>query len=542
MRENSEYFDTRESVSMVFNPIIYNNLAKTHQIMLHFFKSKVFWAFIFTPLLSAYFIFFSNLVPENPLIARTLGVAILMAVWWISEAVPLAVTAIIPVAAFPLLGIMNGKDVSSTYFNHIIFLFIGGFLMALAMEKWKLHKRIALKILLLIGGGPARILFGFMFATAFLSMWISNTATAMMMVPIVLSVLLKLEEKLNERDAKNYSLALLLGVAYSASIGGIATLVGSPPNLSFARIFTIIFPEAPEITFFDWLTFALPLSISLFILVFGWLYLLFRPREKGIKFSDEIFKQEYKALGKASFEEKAVFILFILLALLWVTRSGISIGSFDIKGWDHFFPNRSYINDGTVAIFIALILFIIPSKNRKGEKLLDQKIISKLPWHIVLLFGGGFALAGGLAQSGLSLWIGEQVEFLGQYHPLLILFGVALIMSFLTELTSNTATTEMFLPILAGIAVSIKVNPLLLMLPATFAASLAFMLPVATPPNAIVFGTNRINVMQMVKAGFLLNILAVILLSLFVFYYGRIIFDIDINQIPDWALEMGGSK
>lgn len=504
--------------------------------MLQFFRRKLFWAFVLTPSLSIYFIFFSNIAPENPLIAKTLGIAILMAAWWITEAVPLAVTALIPVAAFPILGIMNGKEVSSTYFNHIIFLFIGGFLMALAMEKWKLHKRIALKILLIIGGGPARILFGFMFATAFLSMWISNTATAMMMVPIVLSVLLKLEEKLNEKDAANYSLALLLGVAYSASIGGIATLVGSPPNLSFARIFTIIFPQAPEISFADWFIFAIPLTLTLFILVFAWLYILFRPRQKGIKFSDEIFKQEYKELGKASFEEKVIFLLFSSLALLWISRSGFSLGSFQLKGWDVFFPNRSYINDGTVAIFMALILFIIPSKKNKGEKILDQHIISKLPWHIVLLFGGGFALAGGFTQSGLSLWIGEQVQWLGQFHPLLVIFGVAFVMSLLTELTSNTATTEMFLPILAGIAVSIEVNPLLLMLPATFAASLAFMLPVATPPNAIVFGTNRIQVLQMVKAGFVLNILAVILLSLFVYYYGRIIFDIDINLMPSWAL------
>ncbi len=505
--------------------------------MLTFMKSKVFWTLIITPLISAYLIFYSNLVPDNPLISKTLGIAFLMAVWWISEAVPLAVTALIPVAAFPLLGIMNGKDVSTTYFNHIIFLFIGGFLMALAMEKWQLHKRIALKILLIIGGGPARILFGFMFATAFLSMWISNTATAMMMVPIVLSVLLKLEEKLNKKDAANYSLALLLGVAYSASIGGIATLVGSPPNLSFARIFTIIFPNAPEISFLDWFIFAIPLSISLFILVYAWLYLLFRPRQKGIKFTNEIFKNEYKALGKASFEEKTIFVLFALLAFLWMSRSGISLGSFTLKGWGYLFPNQSYINDGTVAIFISLLLFIIPSKIKKGEKLLDQKIISKLPWHIVLLFGGGFALAAGFTHSGLSLWFGEQVEWLGQYHPLLILFGVALIMSFLTELTSNTATTEMFLPILAGIAISINVNPLLLMLPATFAASLAFMLPVATPPNAIVFGTNRINVMQMAKTGFILNILAVILLSLFVYFYGQIIFNIDINLMPDWAIK-----
>lgn len=504
--------------------------------MLKFIRSKIFWAFIFTPALSLYFIFFSNLALENPLISKTLGIAILMAVWWITEVIPLAITALIPIAAFPILGIMNGKEVSSTYINHIIFLFIGGFLMALAMEKWNLHKRIALKILLVIGGGPARILFGFMFATAFLSMWISNTATAMMMVPIVLSVLLKLEEKLNKKDAANYSLALLLGVAYSASIGGIATLVGSPPNLSFVRIFSIIFPEAPEISFSEWFVFALPLSLALFILVFIWLYLLFRPRQRGITFSNEIFRKEYQALGKASFEEKTILLLFILLAFLWISRSGISIGTTNLMGWDRLFPNKSYLNDGTVAIFVSLFLFIIPAKNKKGEKLLDQHIIPKLPWHIVLLFGGGFALAAGFTHSGLSLWIGEQVKWLNQFHPLLIIFGIALTMSLLTELTSNTATTEMFLPILAGIAISIKINPLLLMLPATFAASLAFMLPVATPPNAIVFGTNRIQVMQMAKAGFVLNLLAVVLLSLFVYYYGKVIFPIEIDQFPNWAL------
>jgi sodium-dependent dicarboxylate transporter 2/3/5 len=510
--------------------------------MLSFIKNKNFWALVFTPLLSLYIIFFSNISPDNPLIQRTLAVAILMAVWWVTETVPLAVTALIPVAVFPLLGIMNGKAVSSTYFNHIIFLFIGGFLMALAMEKWNLHKRIALKILILIGGGPARVLFGFMLATAFLSMWISNTATAMMMVPIVLSVLLKLEENLNEQDIKNYSVALLLGVAYSASIGGMATLVGSPPNPMFVQTLAIIFPQAPEISFSDWMLFAVPLSASLFVLVFLWLYFLYHPRQRNMKFPVSMFKQEYSALGKASFEQKIILILFTTLAFLWISRSGLSFGKTIIPGWASLFPNKTYINDGTVAIFMALILFLIPSKSKKGEKLLDQFIIPKLPWHIVLLFGGGFALAAGFTNSGLSLWIGEELKWLGQFSPFFILFGVALVMSFLTELTSNTASTEMFLPILAGIAVSIHINPLLLMLPATFAASLAFMLPVATPPNAIVFGTNRLSIKQMAKTGFVLNILAVILVSLFIYYYGQRIFHIDVNQMPDWALHMAKSK
>ncbi|HAG14992.1 MAG TPA: sodium:dicarboxylate symporter [Bacteroidales bacterium] len=504
--------------------------------MVSFLKKKAFWAFVITPLFSSYFLFFSNLSPDNPLIAKTLGIALLMAVWWISEAVPLAITALIPVAFFPLLGIMNGKDVSSTYFNHVIFLFIGGFLLALAMEKWNLHKRIALKILLWIGGSPARILFGFMLATAFLSMWISNTATAMMMVPIALSLLIKLEESLSKADAKNYSVALLLGVAYSASIGGMATLVGSPPNLSFARIFSIIFPEAPEIGFSDWLLFAFPLSLSLFLFTFGWLFFLYRPKEQKSTFSRDIFKNEYLALGKASFEEKSIFVLFTSMAFLWISRTGFVFGAFEIKGWESLFPYPEYINDGTVAIFISLFLFILPSKSKKGERILDQHIISKLPWSIVLLFGGGFALASGFTNSGLSLWIGEQVHWLHNFHPIVILFTVTLIVSFLTEMTSNTATTEMMLPILAGIAISIEINPLILMLPATFAASLAFMLPVATPPNAIIFGTNRIRVGQMVKTGFVLNFFAVILVTLFVYFYGKYMFDIDLNVFPEWAI------
>ncbi|MFH0999759.1 MAG: SLC13 family permease [Bacteroidota bacterium] len=505
-------------------------------MMLHHLINKNFWAFIIAPILSGYFIFYSDLAPENPLIERTLGVAILMAVWWITESVPLAVTALLPVAVFPLLGIMNGKDVSTTYFNHIIFLFIGGFLFALAMEKWNLHKRIALKILLTVGSSPAKILLGFMLATAFLSMWISNTATAMMMVPIVLSVLKKLDEQLNGKDSENYSVALLLGVAYSASIGGMATLVGSPPNLSFARIFTIIFPSAPEIGFSGWLIFAFPMSVILLIIIFAWLYFLYRPKDKTLIFKRQLLKEEYNALGKSSFEENIILIMFILLAIFWISRSSISFGNFDLIGWGHFFPNHDYINDGTVAIFMAMLLFIIPSKSKSNERLLNQDIIPKLPWHIVLLFGGGFALASGFTQSGLSLWIGNQLLWLSQFHPFLILFAVAGLMSFLTELTSNTATTEMFLPVLAGIAVSININPLLLMLPATFAASLAFMLPVATPPNAIVFGSNKLKVIQMVKTGFVLNIFAVIILSLFVYFFGRIVFDIDINQMPDWAV------
>ena len=479
---------------------------------------------------------FANLEPDKPKITSTLAIAILMAVWWVSEAIPIGITALIPVVLFPALGVLNGKAISSAYFNHVIFLFIGGFLMALAMEKHNLHKRIALKILTITGSSYGRILFGFMLATAFLSMWMSNTATAMMMVPIAMSVIAKFEENANSSQKKNYSYGFLFGIAYSASVGGIATLIGTPPNLSFARIFNIIFTNGPEITFSQWFIFALPITIVMFCCAWLLLYYKYRPRKKEPE-STNIFKQQFKKLGKMRFEEKVVLIAFIVLALLWIFRSDIEVNNFSLPGWSNLFSQPQYLNDGTVAIAISLLLFMVPSKSNKGENILEGRIILRLPWQIVLLFGGGFALAQGFADSGLALWLGERMTFISMLHPLLIILLIALFMSFLTELTSNTATTEMLLPVLAGIAVSININPLLLMIPATLAASLAFMLPVATPPNAIVFGTNQLKIAEMMKTGFFLNILGVIVISFIMYFWGQLVFDIDLAIFPDWAVK-----
>ncbi|MEA3446538.1 MAG: DASS family sodium-coupled anion symporter, partial [Bacteroidota bacterium] len=415
------------------------------------------------------------------------------------------------------------------------FLFIGGFLMALAMQRWNLHKRIALAILLAIGISPGRILFGFMLATAFLSMWMSNTATAMMMVPIALSVILKLEESLQKKEVSKYSIGLLLGIAYSASVGGIATLVGTPPNLSFARIINIIFPAAPEISFSSWLIFALPVSILVFIITWLLLYFVYKPKKAWETFNRSTIKDEYRKLGKMSLEEKIILTLFVLLAFLWIFRSGFGFNDFRIPGWAGLFNTPSYINDGTVAIAIASILFIIPSKSVKNERLMDWDTAAKIPWHIVLLFGGGFALAKAFVESGLSLWFGEQLAAFATVSPQVLTLGIVGSMSILTELTSNTATTEMILPVLAGLSVSIKINPLLLMIPATLAASLAFMLPVATPPNAIVFGTGHLRIMDMVKTGFILNVISVVLATIIMYYWGSIVFDIDVNEFPAWA-------
>jgi sodium-dependent dicarboxylate transporter 2/3/5 len=488
------------------------------------------------PVLFVYFAFFSGIAPETPQIAYTLAISSLMAIWWITEIIPLSATALLPVVLFPLFGIMDGKSVSSTYFNHVIFLFLGGFIVALAMQRWNLHKRIALKILMVTGTSPARILFGFMFATAFLSMWISNTATAMLMVPILLSIVNNLADFVPKKELQRYTVGLLLGVAYSASIGGIATLVGTPPNLSFSRIFQITFPMAPEISFSSWFIFALPVSIIFFLILWGYLYYIFKPKSSWKNSLKNVsFSTEYHKLGKASFEEKTVFVIFLTLAILWLSRSGINIGSVNIPGWSQLFDNPKFLNDGTVATGMAILLFLIPSRKEKGKRLMDWETASQLPWNIVLLFGGGFALATGFKDSGLSLWFGEHLASLGGLHPLLIIVIISFSITFLTELTSNTATVEMLLPVLAGLSVSLKMNPLLFMLPATISASMAFMLPVATPPNAIVFGANKISIVQMAKTGFVLNIIGLVVISLLTYYWGTYVFDIDINSFPDWA-------
>src|SRR5210317_624868 len=486
-------------------------------------------ALIIAPLLSLSLILFGDLAPENPNVTYTAAIALLMAIWWVTEAIPLAATALLPVALFPLFGVVDGETISSMYFNHLIFLFLGGFMMALAMERWNLHKRIAIRILIFFGVSPGRILMGFMFATAFLSMWMSNTATTMMMVPIALSIIYKLEEIVGKKELGTYSIGLLLGIAYSASIGGIATLVGTPPNLSFARIANIIFPAMPEISFADWLIFAIWISALVFIAAWLLLYIMYKPKHPWDGVNRKEFKKEYQLLGKAKPEEKIIFALFILMALLWVFRAGFHIGFVNIPGWSDLFDNPAYINDGTVAIVIAIILFIIPSKTNKGERLMDWETANRLPWHIVILFGGGFALARAFVDSGLSIWFGEQLSGLAGTHPMVLTSAIVAMMSFLTELTSNIASTEMILPILAGMAVSIQINPLLLMIPATLAASLAFMLPVATPPNAIVFGTGRLKIESMVKTGFLLNIVAIIITTLVTYFWGTLVFKIDVG-------------
>jgi len=494
-------------------------------------KSIALWA---GPMVSLGIIFLYHPDILHPEIGYTLAIAAWMAIWWISEAVPLAITSLLPVALFPLLGVMDGQTVSSAYFNYVIFLFIGGFLIALAMQRWNLHKRIALTILSITGTGKSRLLLGFMLATALLSMWMSNTATAMMVVPILLSVLLEIEPEPSKK--KSFSTGMLLGVAYSASIGGIMTLVGTPPNLSFLRIYQVMFPQAPAITFLQWMLFAVPVGILLMVAAYTLLYLKYARGSKTKSVKDLPIRQMKKDLGPMSHEEKIVLISFLLMAILWITRSDIEIGTTVIKGWASLFGKPAFINDGTVAIALALPLFMMPSKSTPGTRVLDWETASHLPWDIVLLFGGGFALANGFRDSGLSLWMGSQLQGLSVLSPILIILIICLLVTFLTELTSNTAITEMILPVLAGMSIATHIHPLFLMVPATLSASLAFMLPAGTPPNAIVFGTKRVTIMEMAKTGFLLNLIGAVIITVVFYFIGSIVFKINPGEFPDWAL------
>lgn len=473
------------------------------------------------PLFALLVILLVDLDPENPSITYAAAIAVWMVIWWLTEAVPLAITAILPVVTFPFLKIMTGREVAGLYFNNVIFLFLGGFMVALAMERWQLHRRLALTIIAGLGSSPRRLMLGFMVATAFLSMWISNTATTMMMVPIALGALTRLEA--SNSTSPRLSIALLLGIAYAASIGGIATLIGTPPNLAFARIYAITFPEAPEISFTGWFTFAFP--ISLVFLTLAWLGLSAWADRSG---SDSIidrrlFADELARLGPMSREERLVLAHFVVLALLWLTRGDVNLGSITIHGWGSLLGLSDYVDDGTVAVAVATLLFFFHSDRSPSGRLMDWDAAKALPWRIVLLFGGGFALARGFMESGLSQWVGDHLAGLAQFPPLVIVITLCLTVTFLTELTSNTATAELLLPILAAVAVSIGIHPLMLMVPATISASCAFMMPVATPPNAIIFGTERLTIPQMAKAGVFLNFIGVILITAALFLLGGVL-------------------
>lgn len=480
------------------------------------------------PLVALAILLLADLDPARPAVTATAAVAAWMALWWITEAIPLAATALLPVVLFPLLGIQSGRDVAPTYFNHIIFLFLGGFVVALAIERWGLHRRIALRILMVFGTGSGGLLGGFMAAGAFLSMWISNTATTMMMVPIVMAVVAELEEgeEAAGRSKRGiHAIALLLGVAYASSIGGTATLVGTPPNPLFAQVYEISFPEAPEISFARWMLFALPLSLVM--LALSWVYLRWTLlRAVPGRIDRSLLRGRLEALGPMSREEKSVAAVFLALALLWVTRVDLELGALTLQGWGDLLPHGGWLTDGSVAVAMALLLFVLPARAEGSKRLMDWRGAQRLPWGIVLLFGGGFALAAGFRESGLSAWVGERLAGASELPLFAVVFVICVVVTFLTELTSNTATAQILLPVLAALAVSMDVPPLLLMVPATISCSFAFMLPVATPPNAIVFGTERLRVLDMARVGLALNLIGALAITVVMWTLGRFVFGI----------------
>jgi len=439
-------------------------------------------------------------IPDHPHAPAMAGIASWMALWWITECVPLAVTALIPLLALPLTGIATAKEIAPRYMTSIMFLFIGGFLIAQGLERTGLHRRMAFAILSRWHASPLQLLAGFAGATAFLSLWISNTATTMLMATVGLAVLSRLDKD-NGKQAGGFAAILLLMIAYAANIGGMGTPVGTVPNLVLLEILESYAP-ALKPTFMQWMMVGIPVVIvGLMVLLF-----VFSRRVRKINWSSsdtaETLLDEQRALGPMRREEYFVAWVLGLTALAWMTRKGIQGESFAIPGWSSLLPYPG-VDDGTVAIAGALCLFLLPGRN--GKPILEKESFAHLPWNILILLGGGFALATGMQQSGLSQWLGSQLHAFAAIPLPLMLLMIALLMTFLTEITSNTAITQVMLPILAAVALGNELDITLLLMVATFSASCAFMLPVATPPNAIVFGTERIPMKLMVRTGILLN-------------------------------------
>lgn len=424
---------------------------------------------------------------------RVAAVAVLMAVWWVTEAVPIPVTGLLPIALFPVLGIAGAGEATAPYADPLIFLFLGGFLIALGLERWNLHKRIALGVVSVVGTRPAALVGGFMLATAFLSMWVSNTATAVMMLPIGLSVIGLLARE--GEGAGGFATALLLGIAYAASIGGLATLIGTPPNALLAAFMARSY--GVEIGFAQWMAIGLPVAAVL--LLCAWLILTrlaFALPRAAVTGSAELIRGEIAALGRITGPEIRVGLVFLAAACLWVARP--ALGGVLPAG----------VNDTVIAIAAGIALFVIPAGGGApaGTALLDWRDAKRLPWGVLLLFGGGLSLAAAIGKSGLATWIGAGFAGLGAWPVILVVLLVTAAIVFLTELTSNTATAAAFLPLMASVAPALGADPFLLTIPVALAASCAFMLPVATPPNAIVFGSGQLTVAQMARAGFLLNL------------------------------------
>jgi sodium-dependent dicarboxylate transporter 2/3/5 len=471
-----------------------------------------------------------------PVAAKTTaGVIMMMSTWWLSEAVPLAATALLPVVLLPLLGAVDAGAISAPYANKTNFLFLGGLMLATAIERWGLHRRIAYHVLARFGDDPARIVLGFMVATAAISAWISNAATTTMMLPIALAVSAQVATS-NSEIGKEMTPVLMLAVAYSATIGGLATIVGTPPNAVLVGSMTQMFPDAPRITFVEWMKIGVPIVVILIPLI--WIYLvrfvtpLAGRRTPGRRTA---VREDLEALGPITPPERRVLASFGMTALLWLFLNPVDLGPLTVPGWSAWTPAPELVDDSTVAIAMALSLFCLPAGDGKGSRLLDWNSAVRLPWGVVLLLGGGFALAEATQLTGLADWIGARTAWVGTIPPLVSIFSLALLVSFATEFMNNTAITTILMPILAATAVAAGRDPRLFLVPATLAASLAFMMPNATAPNAIVFASGHLHVPYMARAGLVVNLVGVVLVTVVTYTVALPTLGVEIDRLPAWT-------
>jgi len=455
-----------------------------------------------------------------------------VAVWWIGESIPIPATSLLPIVLFPLTGALDVDATTAPYANDLIFLFMGGFFIAMAMQRWGLHRRIALRTIRAVGTGPKRIILGFMVATAFLSMWVSNTATAMMMTPIGLAVILQTSDIIERSDVDvsteqgefNFGTALMLCIAYSASVGGVGTIIGTPPNLVLVGAINETFDQT--ISFAQWMLYGVPIAVLGVAII--WVYVtrvVLPPQLDSLPGGMAVIDEEIESLGAMAREEKLVLLVFSLTAAAWISRSFV------------LEPIIPGISDSVIGIAGALALFLIPARASDGSFtfLLDWETAVDIPWGIILLFGGGLAIAEGFSETGLAEWLGSQLTGLEGVSIVLVITVVVLLTIFMTEVTSNTATTAMLMPIMASLAVGLSIHPYGIMIAAATSASFAFMLPVATPPNAVVFGSGYITMPQMAKTGAGLNIIGIFLVILLAMTWLPLVWGINLAEIPTWA-------
>lgn len=464
---------------------------------------------------SLFFIFYFLIHPFDGMNSQSHAIfcsVLWIATWWITEAIPIPVTSLLPLVLFPLTGGLDLKLTASSYGDKIIYFYMAGFFLTIAMEKWNLHKRIALNIINVVGYNKKSMVLGFMIATAFLSMWLSNTSTSIMMLPIGIAIVSQVSLKKNILNS-NFGKVLMLGIAYSASIGGFATIYGTPPNLILLANIEEYFNLS--IDFFSWFIMAFPLSCILLFICWYYLVNFSFDLSSLNNVSKKIISSKIKELGKIKYEEKAVLLIFIVFILGLLSKQFIS----------EFIPQ---IDDTIIAISIAIFLFLIKSSDGENN-LIEWSDGVKLPWGIILLFGGGLSIATAMKSSGLALWIGELAYNIDSLDLILIVLIIVIIVNFLTEITSNLATVSMLLPILASISISLGIHPYIIMVSATIAASCAFMLPVATPPNAVVFGSGYLKMTDMVKTGLVMNVISIVIVSLYVYFMLPMLWDIDIS-------------